>query len=551
MKKNLVYYTLGIDSTYFEMFKLSIESLDKSNTEIIDVLVITDQKFYEQHFVNFERNNLHFHITRPIENTDQTCFNKLDVFNWNQINDYENLLLLDCDVVVNTKLKHIFDKCENPNKLYAPVEDMSFDNHRRIYFSLGDYTEDDINFFKLNNIHTFNSGTFMFKNSDVMKLHFNNIRRIIIGHKGDYFTEQSFMNYYFNKMKLVDYETLKSGENIIFVVQSNFYAIENFTDKIFHLIGNTHKGIEKIKKFTEFSERVFSSGKGENVINMDKNLIHIHKVTEDRKCFLFKSDVSMKCHLSVIAENTLVYGETLDLLKDETNWVSLDDGFLNKKIQFMNETFFQEFIFHGKSEFLKQYLTYHELKYRYSEFSKLYKDTNHDEYSSRKNYLDYYYEILINSCYKKHNILETEVQSLETPSFWKSVLPNSRLVLTSSDFSIVNSNDENEIYYFDKKYDKSLKLLFDNKNLYFDFDLIILKDIEILTQKNYINEFVSKLSLGGSIIIEGVNLDKIEEFETAKKKINNFEKNYLSEIICLKEKYNINSEIILKITKRI
>jgi hypothetical protein len=551
MKKNLVYYSMGLDPNYFEMFKLSLESLDKSNSETFDVLVITDQSFYDQHFVNFERTNLYFHITKQIENTDHIGFNKLEIFSWNKISEYENALFLDSAVIVNTEIKKIFDRCENPNKIYAPIEDMSFDNHRRIYFSLGDYTEDDINFFRLNNIHTFNTGMFMFKISDFIKLHFSNIKRIILGHKGDYFAEQSFMNYYFNKMKMVDYDVLKSEGNVILVVQNNFYNIEEFDDKMFYLIGSINKGDEKFKKLNEFFQKVFPSEKKVENINLNKNLIHITKVSDDRKNFHFKSDISMRCHLIVFIETKVIYEQTFDLTKDIVYWVSLNDGFSNKKIQFMNEFFYQDFIFHGKSEILKKELIYRELKYKYSELSNLYKTNHYEEYKKRRKYIDYYYELFITSNFKKYNILETEVLNTENISFWNHILPNSKLITTTSDSDLSNLNEEVDIFYFNKTQPKTLKLLFDNKNLSFSYDLIILKDLDTLLDKNYFKEFVEKLVLGGSIIVENIGLDSIEKFEMSKKKIDDFEKYYFSEIICFDESYDSKSEIIIKITKKL
>jgi hypothetical protein len=229
----------------------------------------------------------------------------------------------------------------------------------------------------------------------------------------------------------------------------------------------------------------------------------------------------------------------------------LKDGFLNKKIQFTNENFFQEYLLHGKSEFLKKDLIFRELKYKYSDLSNLYKLNFSEEYKKRRKYLDYYHELFVSNNHRKHHILETEVQLTETISLWRKVLPNSTIILTSSDLSKVNSNEELDIFYFNKTYPKSLKLLFDNKNLSFDFDLIILKNIEILMVEKYLTEFTNKLSLGGSIVVEGVDLEKVDKFDDTIKKMKNFEQYYLSEIICFDESYDSDSEIMIKITKKL
>jgi lipopolysaccharide biosynthesis glycosyltransferase len=256
MGKNLLYYSVGIQDSYAEMVKISIESVDFSNEDPIDILVITDQEYHNKNFFNYKRANIFYHIVSTIKNSDEVCFNKLKVFDWSGISEYENILYLDGDTIVNCKLDRIFKKCDLSDKIYVAVEDYSIENHRRIHFGLENYTQEDLDFFRENEIYTFNCGIFLFKNSYLMRKHFKNISSIINSWEGNFFADQSFLNYYFNSYGLTISDKIRKEIDFVYVVEENINYITDFIQKIFHFLGNTYNGESKIDKIKNFSKKI-------------------------------------------------------------------------------------------------------------------------------------------------------------------------------------------------------------------------------------------------------------------------------------------------------
>ena len=256
MSKNLVYYSVGGDDSYAELLKISILKLDLYNNEQ-DILIITDKEFYERNFKNYLRPNLFYHFTNNNSSND-TAFNRLKIFDAN-ISSYENLMYMDTDVWANLNLTEIFKLCTD-NKLYAVVEDYSFENHMRKPFNLGVYNEKDIIFFKKNDIHTFNSGLMMFKNSEKMKYHFEDVLNLkIIYPTGNQFGDQPYINHYFNRHNLVDTKVIVPFKNFYYIVDENFNEKINLNGKFCHFIGDTFNGESKLNKIKEYKNNVMYS----------------------------------------------------------------------------------------------------------------------------------------------------------------------------------------------------------------------------------------------------------------------------------------------------
>ena len=192
MKKNLVYYSVGLKDSYAELLKLSVSKMDLYNKNQ-DILIITNKSFYEKNFTDYKRNNTYFHFT-DYQTADDIAFNRLKVFDYDLTN-YENILYIDVDLWINLDLASVFNMCLDNNKLYAVVEDYRFTNHFRQPFSLGTYTEEDLDFFTENNIHTFNSGLLMFKNTKNMKNHFQDVLYLRTVFPDGQFTEQPYLNF--------------------------------------------------------------------------------------------------------------------------------------------------------------------------------------------------------------------------------------------------------------------------------------------------------------------------------------------------------------------
>ena len=263
MKKNLLYYSIGVNDEYAEMVKMSLKSISISNKKKTDILIITDKEYYNKNLVDIIDDNLFFLFMEFPKEGDQKYFNRLKVFDFPRISEYENVLYLDSDILVNIDLNYVFDKCEHHGTLYTVIEDPDYDNHKRIQFGLGNYTEEELHFFRNNNIHTFNSGTLLFKSSPLMKKHFNNVLSMIQNHSGNYFTDQSFLNYYFNTYNLSNTSKIVKFEDLIYVVDSNYSSEIKYENKLLHFITESNASIGKKEKMKTILDKLEGKNYGD------------------------------------------------------------------------------------------------------------------------------------------------------------------------------------------------------------------------------------------------------------------------------------------------
>lgn len=233
----LVYYTIGFNTKYLRLLHLSILSLRKHNS--IDVMVICDECMVKECTDKLkEFKNI---IIVPCENSTgamDSSMKKLRIFDYD-ISKYSKVLFVDSDILVDIHLNSIFNKI-NDHKLYAGAEHFKISMHDTKYFSLGIYGTEDFDFFAKNNIYPFNCGLFAFINTADMKQHFSNILDIVKTHTGIYYYEQSFMNFYFNKLNLTN----------LTVINPTNYDLNFDTDKIPILILNKNKYRNKFFHFS-------------------------------------------------------------------------------------------------------------------------------------------------------------------------------------------------------------------------------------------------------------------------------------------------------------
>ena len=247
--KNLVYYTHGFSNKFLDLLELSIRSLRLQNNN--DVVVICDESFVDD-CKNKLKNytNIFIHVVKDSKSAHEASMNKLKIFDYENINNYNKILFIDSDIIVHTNLISIFNNINDDNILYVKKESDNFDDHTAIYWSLKLYTDEDLNNFKLKNIHIFNCGQFGFINSESMKIHFNNINIMINTHKGESFYEQSFMNHYFNLNQLKNETVLE--EKVKLFPEKNV----NYEDKIIHFCGLRETGSKMDDMLTYYDNYV-------------------------------------------------------------------------------------------------------------------------------------------------------------------------------------------------------------------------------------------------------------------------------------------------------
>jgi lipopolysaccharide biosynthesis glycosyltransferase len=250
--KYLAYYTIGFQTSYIPVLELSIKSLRKSNPDI-DIRILCDTQFKEQIALMVPEAHI---CERPNSRTPEAAsMQKLSVFR-EDMSAYDTIIFIDSDILVGIPLSPLLSRVENEHELYAFAEKEEQSAHTDIAWSLRNYSNSDLDFFKENSIRVFNAGLFAFKPSEIMKTYFEAIESMIREYRGEFFYEQSFMNVYFNKRNLINYAVFTNENYKMFVTP------ETPPDMILHFCGGPGNGISKLFRMrsyithTNFFERV-------------------------------------------------------------------------------------------------------------------------------------------------------------------------------------------------------------------------------------------------------------------------------------------------------
>jgi len=247
--KNLLYYVVFGDIDYVNLLVKSINSLGDATN--FDILVFTDASTKQKIVTTLGANNRLISyklVPTPIDGVDASKV-KTTIFNYEKINDYEKILYLDADTIVTKDISEIFNLNIQYNKLYTAYnKNLTLASHKTsFYHGFAMISDADYVVVTDNKQMPFNAGQFLFKNSSKMKLHFENVNWFIQNWPGEYFFEQSFMNYYFcvnnltnsivfdKKVKLIPTGNLRNTENGI--VRFGNMEPPNTNEMILHFIG--------------------------------------------------------------------------------------------------------------------------------------------------------------------------------------------------------------------------------------------------------------------------------------------------------------------------
>ncbi len=210
-----------------------------------DFLVIVDRKLYPTVLKLLKDSTYRFAIKYLIVEDSLTTMaasiNKLRIYEYPFIKQYKNILFLDSDIIVTLDIHNILKTNLKDNLLYVYKEKDDLKEHSSMFWSLGTYTSSDHEYFKTHQIYPFNAGCFMFANTQAMEAHFRLILEWIKDYKGPFFYEQSFMNVYFNKRRLVDYSVITNENYLMFPDLSKMHD-----GKIIHFCGNPGNGSSKV-----------------------------------------------------------------------------------------------------------------------------------------------------------------------------------------------------------------------------------------------------------------------------------------------------------------
>lgn len=185
------------------MFRMFAKGLSLFSPSGYDLVIITDSDTQKEIAKIRDLKKLTGKVDYLIVNKDvdlhQALLRKFDIFKYDKIMDYEKVMYLDCDIVVQDDLCKMFRSVRTKTgRLYAPAEG-TIDGK---YWGLDAYRKEDYITLKKKGVKSFNSGTFMFVPDQDMKDHFMAAKRFALSYDRRHFYDQSFFNYYFNMKRL-------------------------------------------------------------------------------------------------------------------------------------------------------------------------------------------------------------------------------------------------------------------------------------------------------------------------------------------------------------
>lgn len=239
-EKNLIYFSAFGDPGYIDLAKPLIKGLKNQPYKNFDLLFITDRKTKKkiEKIKELSEFNVHYFIKGKITDPVESSMQKLKIYEFEKIREYKKILFLDLDILVVGDLSRVFEEKIHPNFIYSAIHKFSQNIHRTSYHTIQQYTDTHLEMLSRLNIFPFNAGQFLFINTSTMKKHFNNINNFIKKWDGKYFFEQSFMNTYFNTLRISNVFKFKDQFCFISINSGDKHNILNPDSVFVHYMGS-------------------------------------------------------------------------------------------------------------------------------------------------------------------------------------------------------------------------------------------------------------------------------------------------------------------------
>jgi len=205
--KNLIYACVFHNKDYIELLKILMTTIKfYSKTDTVDFLIFTSPDF--EPLVKEISDLLEIKINVKLFNFysfQEAACARLSIFDYENINSYEKILYIDTDIIVQNDLTDLFN-VEIEDRIYAMREGtIEHEYHGGWYF---DFTKVD------KNTTGMNSGILLFKNSDLIRGIFNDIKehiKTLNEQKANMpqTQDQPFINYHSIKNKNQDTDLLE------------------------------------------------------------------------------------------------------------------------------------------------------------------------------------------------------------------------------------------------------------------------------------------------------------------------------------------------------
>tara|TARA_B000000475_G_scaffold259178_1_gene241866 strand:- start:7331 stop:8965 length:1635 start_codon:yes stop_codon:yes gene_type:complete len=251
MTKTIIYSCVFFNKKYIDLINLLLKSykLFGNFSDDVDYLIICNTDFQKEIKTIFDNLNISGKIWGiDLKTKFEAGYSRLKIFDYPDINLYNKILYLDCDILVTNSINKILD-FQLENKLYA----LGQGNTNHLFWGS--------QFFNKNpNCSAFTTGILLFNNNIIIKDLFSQILLHIHNHITRRLSiptclDQPFIVYHAVKNNLYD------NQKLINIVINNPNNFNNET--ISHFPGSPGNYESKIKKMSNFMNNV--------MFNMDKN----------------------------------------------------------------------------------------------------------------------------------------------------------------------------------------------------------------------------------------------------------------------------------------
>lgn len=226
--RNLIYYTVyGKD--YLDLFCNSVKDILENKPSNLDILLITDKETLS--YLSSE-----IKVNVFILETNQKYLARFYITDYPEIKNYGKVLYLDSDTKVTPEVFSLFNEEIFPSKWYT-VSDSNLGGEYKVsvYYSLKPLSPERKTKLFSNSGEAFNSGQFLFVCNEQNLAHIENMQWLSSNWQGEYFQDQSIINYYINYYSLGEHTLLNKYVNVENTVQSfqqNPKAVNHFARNI-------------------------------------------------------------------------------------------------------------------------------------------------------------------------------------------------------------------------------------------------------------------------------------------------------------------------------
>ena len=300
MTRTIIYSCVFFNEKYIDLVNLLLKSykLFGNSHDNVDYLIICSTDFQKNIQAIFDNLNINGKIwCIDLKTKFESAYSRLKIFDYPDINLYNKILYLDCDILVTNSLSNILD-FQLENKLYALKENCHRAHHCEIF------TDEEYEL--LDKSTTFSSGILLFNNNTIIKDLFSQMLLHIHNHITSKLPipvclDQAFIVYHAIK------NNVDNNTKLINIAINNPTSFNNET--ISHFPGGIGVYETKIEKMTNFMNNIMFNIK-----------FPINKKSKSNISFVTFSNVKDTLKMKYILESSFLQDIDLNTIGVGKEW---------------------------------------------------------------------------------------------------------------------------------------------------------------------------------------------------------------------------------------